>query len=308
METINQSSESDREVVPQKSIKKFVRDIKEYDNQHSLGTAIGKSLADAVINATSDPNNPNTGSQELPEDAQQNLTLENIQDRHSEILKKLGIDIESLNKAVEALNINLVDKNLYLQHLKTLPKENLPQETKGLLKMIAEKLDRQVRREYSLDSADNRLLELFSGLKDIVAEYERLGMNQEVSGLKEYQDYMHSGYLREYILARNHGIFEPIGTGFTLSTLQRDISYDNYIRYWQSNFFDQLEEIKRNSRAEAFYKKVLAYGKNCLDFAEIDLGTMRDKFLESHPECVEYAPDMKKAIQDTRKKIESIEQ
>ena len=274
---------------------------------------MGRALAGTIMKDISDPNNPDSGLQKLHEDIQKNLTPKDIYERHSETLRKLGIDIESPNKegdidenetyAAGEVSINLTDKDLYLKYLKTLHKDNLQEETKELLKMMSEKFVRQVQQEYSLDSADDRLLELLSGLKNIVAEYERAGMNEEVSGLKEYQEYMNSGYLREYISARNHRMFEPIGTGFNLSTFQRDASYDYYTGAWQSNFFDQLEKIKQNPKAEDFYKKVLEYGKACLDFAEKDIEEIRSRYSGSHPE---YVSNVEKAIKDTRTKFESI--
>lgn len=308
---LNKQPEGKKEIISQGELNNFIYDLRRYDKQHSSGTWLGRMISATVMQHLGNENDD--GLQKIQDGINNNLTIDDIYSRHSGVLNKIGIDIESPDKdgtfaesetyASGELSINLSDKDLYLVFLRTLDSSNLSQETKELLEMIAKKLVRQVKEEYSLESLDDRLLELLAGLKDIVLEYERIGLVKEVSSLKQYQEYINTGFLKEYISAKNHKIFEPIGSGFNLSTFQRDSSYENYINYWQADFFSILEKIKKNPKATDFYSKVLDYGRACLDFAEEDVKQMRKKY--KNPDS-SYVDDIEMAIKDTRAKFESI--
>jgi len=311
---LDESFESRPEIISQDSLSDFIHDVKEYDRQHNAGTWAGRSLAGILMVELGLKSGESGGLQRLDEDIHKNLIPKDIYERHVALLHKIGIDIESSNKscdidekeiyAVGELSINLLDKNLYLEFLKTLDKTKLNIETRELLAIMAQKLVRQVQEVYSLDSADERLLELFSGLREIILEYERIGLSEEVSNLKEYQGYLKTGYLKEYISAKNHQIFKSIGEGFNLSTFQRDSTYEYYINRWQGDFFDELEKIKQNLKAKDFYAKVLEYGKACIEFAEKDLARLREKYKDSDSYNVD---NIELAIKDTRTKIDALE-
>ena len=313
MEKFDKQNEIKIENIPQESLNNLLNDIEKYDEQHSFNTWLGKNLTEKFIkkfefkyegyNENNKPKNYKINK---------NLTLKDIYNKDNIILNKLGIDIQlSKNKELDDENeesvvgelcANLVDKNLYINFLKTLDTQNITKEIKKLLEILSKKFARQIRQEYSFDKVDNNFLELISGLKDIISEYERIGLSEKITDLKEYQKYMNSGYLKEYISAINHKIFQPIGSGFNLSTFQRDSSYEHYIKFWDKNFFDELENIEKNPKAKDFYNKVLKYGEDCIAFAEKDLETMKKRY--NNPKYIE---DMERAIKDTRKKIKIFE-
>lgn len=309
----NKQPEIKKEIISQISLNNFINDIQEYDKQHSSGSWLGKGLIGMIMKKMDGENEEGSGLQKLQEDIQKNLTPNDIYDRHAKVLNKLGIDIESPNKnididenetyAIGELSINITDKDLYLNFLKTLDGQNLPKETEELLSMMSKKFVRQVQEEYLLDSADDRLLELLSGLRNIIAEYDRIGLAENTSNLKDYLEYLNTGYLKEYISAKNHKLFEPIGEGFNLSTYQIDASYDYYINAWKGNFFDELEKIKKNPEATDFYNKVLEYGKACISFAKEDIKRIKEKYKDVNPTYVE---NIERAVNETQAKIETI--
>lgn len=313
MEKFDRQSEIKTENIDQESLNNFLDDIKKYDEQHSLGNWLGKNLAKKfikkfefkykVLNEQNQPENNKINK---------NITIKDIYKKNNTVLNKLGINIEIPKKeeldsddeesVVGELFTNLTDKNLYINFLKTLDAQKLTKETKELLGILSKKFARQIREEYSLNKADDEFLELVSGLKDIISEYERIGLSEEITDLKEYQKYINSGYLKEYISARNHKIFEPIGSGFNLSTFQKDSSYEHYIKAWDEDFFDELENIEKNNKAKDFYNEVLKYGKDCIQFAEKDLEEMKKKY--NNPKYIE---DMERAIKDVSRKMKAFE-
>ncbi len=304
------------DLVPLEDVKSFLEDLKLYDKQHGRGAWLGRGMASFFLGGFEEEKKEGGGLDNLKKEIDNNITPQDMYNMHSETLQKLGIDIESPNKegdvdekekfAVGEIGINLVNKDLYLNYLKTLNKENLQPEHKEILEMIVDKIRKQVQNEYSLDTVDDRLFELLAGIKNIVLEYERIGLSDEVKNLKDYQQYLGSGYLKEYILARNHNVFEPIGEGFNLSTYQRDSSYENYKNmYWKDNFFDVLDKVKQNPDADEFYNKVVEYGKSCLEFAEKDLDDLDEKY-GTDEGGKKYMENVRRAVEETKEKVNKL--
>jgi hypothetical protein len=312
MEKFNEQKEANIENIPQESLNILLKDIKCYDEQHSFNSWLGCDIANKKIDKFEIEYKKNDIQDSvINKNEDKKITVKDIYKKDSTTLNKLGINIEPSNKKdlefedkksiVGELSINLTNKNLYIDFLKGIDAQKLTRETKELLIIISNKFTKQIRQEYSLDKTDDNFLELVSGLKDIIIEYDRLGLSQEITNLKEYQKYMNTGYLKEYISAKNHHIFEPIGKGFNLSTLQRDASYTYYTEHWDENFFKELENIEKNNKAKYLYNEVLKYGKDCIAFAEKDIERIKD----THND--QYIENIKRAITETKGKIRAFE-
>ena len=303
----------------EKLLNAFISDLEQYDKDHNAGAWLGRGLAGMIMKDTNkeveeieDETKTNEGLESLQQKIQESLTINDLENRHNPVLSKLGLSLESPNKkgdldenetyAVGSIKINLEDKTKYLSFLKLLNKEKLTGTQKKILEMVAEKLIDQVQNEYKLEEADDRLLELFSGMKKIISEYERLGMGKKVNDFKHYLEYANSGYLREYIFAKNKGMFRPIGEGFALSTYQQDASYEHYLEYWNNNFFETIDLIKKNKNAKSLYNQVLKYAKDCISFAEND-----PKLTEYETNGQkEYVNSVRKAIKEIKDKLSKI--
>jgi len=302
-----------------KALDAFVNDLEQYDKEHSEGTWFGRSMGTALLEGMSDKTineegeiKMDEGLEKLQKEIQKNLTIDDLENRYNPTLNKLGLNLESPNKlgnfdeneiyALGSIKINIENKEKYLSFLKSLEQEKLSGTQKKILKMTVEKISDQIQNEYNLEEADERLLELFSGVREIVAEYERLGMSKEVAQFKDYIEYANSGYFREYILAKNRGIFKPVGEGWSLSTYQEDSSYDNYVSRWEREVFDTLDKVRKNPNAKEFYNKILQYAKECIAFSE------NDPKLEKYEKRgtsgdVKYVTSVRKGIAEVKKKL-----
>ena len=302
----------------EKALDAFLNDLNQYDKDHSTGTWLGRGLAGMFMQGmneetkgTEDEMKMDEGLENLQKKIKENLTIDDLENRHNPTLNKLGLNLESPNKqgnidenetyAVGSIKINLEDKRKYLSFLKSLDKEKVTDTQKKILEMTVEKLIDQVQNEYKLEEADERLLELFSGMREIVSEYERLGMGEKVNDFKDYLEHANSGYLREYIFAKNNGMFRPIGQGFALSTFQNDATYDYYLKYW-NRFFETLDEVKKNPNAKEFYNQVLKYGQDCIAFADNDPNFKAREI--SKPD--EHNIGLRKAINEVKEKVSKI--
>ena len=166
-----------------------------------------------------------------------------------------------------------------------------------LVKMVFQKVLNRVRQEYSFESADDRLLELFSGIKDMVIEAKRLGLKEEANELEQCIHYNKQKSLPEYIHARNRGFLEPIGEGFNWSTYQRDAGLESYPEYWEKAF-DALDNAKVGKNSSQLYNDILAYANTCIHFAESD--SRLDDYEKSHPE---HTKNLRSAIEKIKKKL-----
>lgn len=300
----------------EKALDAFVNDMNQYDKDHSNGAWLGRGLASIFMRdinekteGTEDQINVDEGLEKLHKSIQKNITINDLESRHNQTLNKLGLNLESPNKdgdidenetyAIGSIQMNLEDKVKYLSFLKSLTKEKITDTQKKILEMTVEKIIFQVQHEYKLKEADERLLELFSGMRDIVSEYERLGMGENVVGFKDYLEYANSGYLREYIYAKNNGMFKPIGEGFALSTYQRDATYTHYLKYW-SSFFETITEVGKNPDAKEFYNQILKYGKDCITFAENDPKLAEYEARGNNPD---HFIGLRKAINEVKEKV-----
>lgn len=309
-----------KEQFDEKALEDFINDLNQYDKDHSQGAWLGRSLFGMVMQGikeetegTKDEKKIDDSLENLQKKIQENLTIDDLESRHNPTLHKLGLNLESPNKegnidenetyAVGSIKINLEDKTKYLSFLKSLDKEKITDTQKRILKMTVEKISDQVKNEYRLEEGDERLLELFSGMREIISEYERLGMDEEIGQFKDYIEYANSGYFREYILARNRQIFEPIGDGFNLSTYQRDATHDYYVSRWGHEVFETLNEIKKNPNAKELYNKVLHYAKDCIAFAEND--PILDEY-EAKDSLGKYLIDTRRGITEVKERLSKI--
>jgi hypothetical protein len=312
MEKFNEQKEANIENIQQESLNNLLKDIKTYDEQHDFSSWLSQDIINKIIDKSETKyEKSDIQNFAINKNEDKRITIKDIYKKDSIMLNKLGINVKSSKKEdlefkdgksmVGELVINLTNKNLYIDFLKGLDARQLTKETEELLKILSNKFTKQIRQEYSLDKADDDFLELVSGLKDIIAEYDRLGLSQEIIELKEYQKYMNTGYLKEYISAKNHHIFEPVGKEFNLSTFQRDASYTYYKEYWDENFFKELENIEKNEKAKDLYNEVLKYGKDCIAFAEKDIEKIKD--IRGN----QYIENIKRAIADVKGKIKAFE-
>lgn len=296
-----------KEIVNIKDIDSFIEDIERYDREHSSSRKMGGFLAAMIMSSMKNEE----GVKNIKKDIENSITVDKLIERNINTLQKIGLDLESPNKngnidmneqfVTGEVMIHLLDKESYIDYLKSLEPDKISPSQEKLLEMITNKISSQIDREYNLEDSngDERLLEIFSGLREIVSEYERLGLSKNVSIFKEYLEYLNSGYLKEYILVKKSGIFQEVGEGFNLSTFQIDSSPEMYKKYWKFRFFNILDKVKQNPEAKDLVEKMIEHAKKSIDFAEKD-NKERIATLESEGENVSYYLNLKPVILEVK--------
>lgn len=292
--------------ISDEAIDSFLYELDEYDRQHHPGTAMGSMLAGLFMSQMEDGEE---SLEKLQEKVENNLTVHDLVDRHADNLSKVGLRLESPNKEGDfdkketyvqgEMLINIYDKNKLISFLKNIDQK--PSESqKKLLAVTARKLKQQFEYEYNLENAeDERLLNLLSGMGEIIEQYKRLGLQDVVTELLDYKEQLGSGFLREYVVAKKAGLFKPLGEGFNYSTFHKDSRPDMYEGSYWGKFFDAIEEIKKNKDANPLYVKAIEYAQKSLDYAEKDLGS-----LENYPEG--YKGGLRTSMEKVRARLHAL--
>ncbi|MDQ5901341.1 MAG: hypothetical protein QG580_56 [Patescibacteria group bacterium] len=296
-----------KEIVRAEDIDSFIEDIERYDREHSSSRKMGGFLAAMIMSSMEDKE----GIENIKKDIENSITIDDLIKRNINTLQKIGLDLESPNKEGDIdmneqyvtgeVMIHLLDRDSYIDYLKSLEPGKISPSQEKLLEMITNKISSQIDREYNLEDSkgDERLLEIFSGLREIVSEYERLGLSKNVYIFKEYLEYLNSGYLKEYILVKKSGVFEEVGSGFNLSTFQIDSSPEMYKKYWKFRFFNILDRVKQNPEAKDLVEKMIEYAKKSIEFAEKD-NEGRIIKMESSGKNISYYVNLKPVILEVK--------
>ncbi len=314
-----ENQEGGVEKVTRMEVEALLSDLKTYDDQHSHGAWLGRGLAGLIMGQFEGQEeddeekdeetleNKLSGLEHLQEEISKNLKLQDLLDRHQETLEKLGIDLESPNPhgdydehetyAVGDMKIDFTNQEKFVNYLKSLDEKSLSSAELKLVKLVLEKVLNRVRQEYNFESGDDRLLELFSGIKDMVVESKRLGLEEEANELEKCIHYNKQKSLPQYIHARNRSFLEPIGEGFNWSTYQRDCTPERYIEHWEEAF-EALNEAKEDKKSAQLYNDILSYATACIEFANKDPDL--EKYKEHSPQYVE---NILPAIARVKKKL-----
>lgn len=283
---------NNNEIIKPEVLSGLVGEVQKYNSEHGKGTWMGKGLAALFMGKE--------GVNDLQKNIDQQKRAPEIIERHAESLKALGLSMESPNKegdfddnekyAVGDLEFYLENNELYQKFLSSINEKEIKGYENELLLLVIEKFDKQISEMYQSESFDERLLEIFGNLDDILKQYERLGLDgQSVQRLAEYKAVLPTGYLKEYVMAKDNRFFEEIGTGFNLSTFQQDSSPEMYQQYWDKYAFLTLDAIKDKENAEELYKKMLDYLDEALNFSMESIKNSQEAASEKSPsEAWEY--------------------
>lgn len=256
--------------------------VSEYNNQFGIGGKIFGILMAQI------------GDEEGMEQARPKISLVQAEERAEPILKATGIGLEAVRGAAtmysqggedptSELRLNLANGRQFTTYLDALDPQSVTEtQTEGLV-AVANSLTTQLRTQYRLDDPnDDRFFELFGNAERIIANYRRLGGNNEkvaesIQRLDKYIKIARKGYLREYLAAEQQQLLTPPGYhGFGPSAWQIDISTAGYIDRW-NRVLATLERIGRNPRAAELYTEALQNLKACTAFARADMDVLQSE-------------------------------
>jgi len=140
------------------------------------------------------------------------------------------------------------------------------------LSEVAKNLICQLAGEYKLeDLADERILNLFSCLSQMIVLYRELGLGDSVKSLAKYLEISRAGYLREYLAVERVGLFAEIdGQNFGPSTWQRDETPEGYRARW-NRAINVLNLVSQNPQADRLAQKLRTHLRESAEYARKDL-------------------------------------
>ena len=270
--------------------------VTEYNRQYNFGTLMGEALIRSVKEANKKEEG-DEGKEEasLPADiTPPKLTKGDLEARHRAIVEATGIGFEPIRPPVTIygveegspqpleMRMNLVNGSRFMHYLQALAPDRITESQRNGLRVIVESLTKQLAEKYELGAEDERLLELFGSLSQIIEEYRRLGreddLGHSIDKLEEYLAVAREGYLREYIEAEQKGLLDtPQMETFGPARWHTDSTMKYYEEHWD-DAIRTLERIGQNPKAREFAKTVVDRLRRSLEYARGDITQRRDYF------------------------------
>ena len=173
--------------ISEMEISSFWEDLKKYDKDHESANWAAAFLPE------------DEGVQEaLRKEEESKIKIKDLLEKHGAFLDKIGFKLESPNKkedsneneakAIGEMKVHLESASKYISFLKLINTGAVSENQGGFIHTITGKFLTQIRKEYTLENTevDDRLLEFISGLKEMNAEYERLGLYKDTIEFKNY--------------------------------------------------------------------------------------------------------------------------
>lgn len=279
------------------NISDLEKSLREYNKQFNFGTL----LAEHIIEATEGKNEDN-------ELYKPKISIQDIENEHRDLLDKTGISLESVKRGVmftlmgddegkepSEVRINLRDGKKFLTYLNSLNESDLKESQISGLKLVADNLTKQLVEQYELgNSDDERMLELFGSVENLIQEYKRLdpqgfiGLSESVNDLSEYLSIARKKYLREYLVVKNNHLLDTINSdGFGPGKWHKDSNEKSYENYW-GDTIKKVNLIGTNQNAADLYKQVVDNLKNILINVKKDITDKSDYFKKNPQKTKNY--------------------
>lgn len=271
-------------------------DIEKFNSQENISSR----MAEVIFMSLKNPPVP-----------KEKIRLIDLEINHQHVLNEVGIGLEEIKKKefytegsdgiTGEIFININEPKKFIAFLKSIDAERIQPNQEQWLKNFAAHLTKQLKHQYDLNNpGDERLLNLFSALSEMVEQYRRLDNGQnhlanEIAELEKLLEIARKGYLREYInVIESPGslLAEVGGKNFGPSQWQIDCSPEKYKSYWK-NAFAILRETRKNEKATEFYRQLVNHFTQSLEYAL--------KFLDENPSY--YSPDHQTEILETALKF-----
>jgi len=278
IENLSSNSNEGSEDLGTLDLSDLKKSLEDYNKQFSFGTLLAKHIIESVEGKDTD---------EDKELYKPKILIKDIENRHRNIINKTGISVESIRKGImftgndeekqlSEVRINLRDGKIFLSYLNSLSENDIKESQITGLKLVADSLTKQLVEQYELDNPnDERMLELFGSVDDIIKEYKRLGslrhsgLSESVNDLSEYLSMARKKYLREYLIAKKNHLLGIINSySFGPEEWHRDES--SYEKYW-GDAIKKVNLIGMNQNASDLYKQVVRRLRDVLAVVKEDI-------------------------------------
>lgn len=265
------------------SLEPLSDELEEYNRRFNAGAIAGRKLI-SMFNIEDQEETVSEGTEQESQLAFQ----QRIQNKFGETLARTGTNLEPVNGPMtlmtaegntpsSLLRINLADRKQFLAYLAALDsKEITDSQTKGLIE-VGKSLISQLYAEYEIDRADNRTIELFGSLDNIIQQYKRLdpvgerGLFKSLENLIPFAEAAKGKYLREYVLIqRSNLLLEIGGNNFGPSRWHIDTTEERYEQYW-NNALDVLSTVGKNPNTTELFNKLRDHLIASIEYAKQDL-------------------------------------
>jgi hypothetical protein len=219
---------------------------------------------------------------------------ERIEREFKTVLGMTGLSLETVKMpatvfcgdssiSASSMRLNISNPEKFIKYLASLSLPLDPAKAYGLAE-VAQILVIQVVGQYRFgDPRDERIINLFSCQKQMVVRYEELGLGDSVKELAGYFEIAKQGYIREYLLAKNLGLYPE--SGFGPSKWHTNMTKKRYLEKWLQAI-NAINLVFRNPRAAEFAKK---FQIGLINSANLALKDLQDRPMNSDNEFFQEA-------------------
>lgn len=288
-------------------------DIDKYNKQFNAFSILGKCMSDVVrkpINEKVDTEAQLIDNQKM----NQQITSGSFIDKHASIMNSMGLRAESVsnNKAVvyvpnneisnSEMRLNIGDREKFVNVLRSLSKEEvseMPDWNSNLQKLV-DILEQQLKDHYNLKQPSDDALNLLASMKDIVHEYERIGLNEEVKSLATLLKKAQGGYLKEHLLVQNSDIMQT--EGFGPAQWHLDSTRQGYQERWNRTI-NVLDTVKANVNSQHLAKEIHSHLQTSIQKALKDMSDLTESgYFETH---INKPSDFTEILEEMRSKLDT---
>lgn len=263
----------------------LVSEVEAYNDQRGLGLSMARGILASL--------NPHEAAK-----LDDNLIQPgDLMGRHVETLLAVGLTLDPKNapfRMVGAeefdtshLEISLADSKKFVGYLESTSDQDLDPNLTNALVKIAEGLAAQLLTKYDLGNPnDERMLEFFSSLAQVVEQYKRLAeiggaeLNQPAQTLDEILTVAREGYLKEFTEVKKSSAMTPIGEGYGPSTWLGDTNVEIYQNYWNRTF-ELLDFVGRNPQASELFNQLRDHLVASIEYAIRDEKSFLNHFSDT---------------------------
>lgn len=168
-----------------------------------------------------------------------------IEEKNSEDLKKLGLGLEKAKMWGERPAFFLESGSAFNSFLETISKNKLNDAEKNSLNYLLNTILLQVKVSYNPKKEDDRIVELFGNLTEMINKFQTISKNNEnflgnrIKELTDLKTIYKEGFLNEYWVLKKDN-FEGILLGERVTTLYGDLGSPEHLK-------ERVESIKKIS-------------------------------------------------------------
>ena len=271
-----------------------IEGITNHNKEHSIGKMIGRAFAGAIESEDIPDKKKSKKKVMLSDEQEMYRGLLGV--TNEQTLTAVGLSLTPVREkaimlvsngtldSVGELRVQVADGRKLIGFLSRLKPGMIGEDLNDAIGKVAEDLLKEAFETVPSSDKDDSL-ELLAYMNGIVLAMEKAGIQSEsIVKLKELAQHITAGDVREFILAKQIGLYEEIGgENYGPSKWQSDARKETLEKKW-TKVIQVLEMAKKNPNAINLFNDLLKLAQENLDYAMKDWSSEKNELGDSEKE------------------------